>query len=149
IGVRIAPVTGSGVTPAWIWSVRKPMCPIVAPLPKIPLVGSAEAVADRANRRDPGRPFLAEFGAYPPDVDVDGSGAAVVVVPPHLREELLAAPYPARVLDQEPQQFVFHVGEVDRRAPEGRLVGERVQFQVLEAKDLLGLVGRGVAAQSH
>src|SRR5690606_31757368 len=114
----------------------------------VPLAGSAEAVPHRADRGDPRRPLLAELGPDPADVDVDGPRPAVVVVSPHLRQQLLTAPDPARVLDQEPEQLVLHVGEDDRLAGDGRLVGEGVQLQGLEPEDLFRVDGGRLTTQA-
>ena len=65
-------------------------------------------------------------------MDVDRSGTTEVVISPHLGQDLLAAPHPIRVLDKEPQQLVLHIGQVLGIPRNLRLVGGRVQFEVLE-----------------
>jgi len=60
----------------------------------------------------------AELGAQPADVDVDGAGAAEVVVAPDLLQQLRPREHPARVLSQVLQQLELLVGEVERAAAE-------------------------------
>jgi hypothetical protein len=43
-----------------------------------------------------------------------------------------------RVLDEEPEQFVLHIGEVDGNRVESCLVGEEVELEILEVMNLLG-----------
>jgi hypothetical protein len=43
-----------------------------------------ESVTDVADGTDQGLMFGAKFGPQPPDVDVHGAGAAVIVVAPHV-----------------------------------------------------------------
>jgi len=52
--------------------------------------GLAKAVAHRADGGDPRGPFFSEFGPETTDMNVDRAGAAVVVISPHLGEELLS-----------------------------------------------------------
>ena len=72
--------------------------------------------------------LAAELGAQPPDVDVDGAGAAEVVVAPDLLEQLGAAEHAARVLGEELEQLELLVGQVEQPAPDpggvGRLVDD-------------------------
>ena len=82
--------------------------------------GLAEAVADRAHGLDEVGVLLAELGPQAPDVDVDGAGAAVVLVAPHPRQQRLAGEHLARVGGEELQQLVLHVGEVERLARRSR-----------------------------
>jgi hypothetical protein len=73
--------------------------------------------------------LLAELGAKPPYVDVDRPGAPVVLVAPYPVEQGLAGEDLARVLAQEPQQLVLHVGQVEHAAGHRRLVGLEVEDQ--------------------
>ena len=54
---------------------------------------------------------------------VDGACSAVVLVTPHSAEQDLAGEDLAGVLGEELQQFVFHVGEIQRASCDGRLIG--------------------------
>ena len=72
-----------------------------------------EAVADVADRADQRLVLAAELGAQPAHVDVDGAGAAEVVVAPDLLEQLRAGEDAARVLGQELHQLELLVGEVE------------------------------------
>src|ERR1039458_8049967 len=78
------PVGRSGWTAADPIVVR-PLGPPVRGGP----AGLAEAVADRAHGLDQVRVFLAQLCPKPPDVDVDGAGAAVVLVAPDPIEQRL------------------------------------------------------------
>ena len=84
--------------------------------------------------------LLAELGAEATDVDVDGSRAAVVLVAPDPVEECLAREHPAGVRREEAEQLVLHVGEVERAARDGGLVGLEVQGE-LAVLDHLGAEG--------
>ena len=63
-------------------------------------------------------------------VDVDGPRPAVVLVAPDPRQQDLAGEDLARVLGEELEQLVFHVGEIERSARHRRLVGLEVQHEV-------------------
>ena len=71
--------------------------------------------------------LLAELGAQSADVDVDRARAAVVLVAPHAREQLLAGEHLAGMRDEELEQLVLHVGEVERLAVDRGLVRLEVQ----------------------
>jgi len=60
-------------------------------------------------------------------VDVDGARPAVVLVAPHPRQERFAGEDLARVLREELEQLVLHVGEVERSGVDGRLVRLQVE----------------------
>ena len=98
--------------------------------------GLTEPVADRAHRLDQVRVLLAELGPEPPHVDVDRARAAVVLVAPHPREQLLAGEHLARVRREELQQLVLHVREVERPVAERGLVGLEVEHEVAVLDDL-------------
>ena len=98
--------------------------------------GLTEAVADRPDRRDESGVLLAELGPQATHVDVDGAGAAVVLVPPHPLEQLFAREHFAGVRDEELQQLVFHVREVERLAVHRGLVGLEVQHELAVRRDL-------------
>ena len=89
----------------------------------------AEPVADRAHRRYQVGVLLAQLGPQPADVDVDGPGAAVVLVPPHPRQQRLPGEDLARVGGQELEQLVLHEGERKRAAGHRRLVRLQVEHQ--------------------
>jgi hypothetical protein len=72
---------------------------------------------------------FAELGAQAADVHIDGAGAAVVLVAPHPAQQDLAGEHLARVLGEELQQLVLHVGEIQRVAVDRGLVGLQVQCQ--------------------
>src|SRR5688572_8455373 len=69
------------------------------------LTDQGEPVADVADGADQVLVVGAELGAETPDVDVHGARAAVVVVAPHLGEQLLAGKHTAWVLRQVLQEF--------------------------------------------
>jgi hypothetical protein len=73
--------------------------------------------------------LLAQLGPQAPDVDVDGAGAAVVLVAPDPAEQGLAGEDLARVGGQEAQQLVLHVGEVEGPAGHRGLVGLEVEHE--------------------
>jgi hypothetical protein len=102
-----------------------------------------EAVPDRPDGRDEVGVLLAELGPQPPDVDVDGPGAAVVLVPPHPAEQGLPGEHPARVGGEELEQLVLHVGEVEGAAGDHRLVGLQVEHQ----RPVLHQLGAGAPAR--
>src|SRR3954452_5358852 len=72
------------------------------------------AVPDAAQRPNPLCMLLPELGPQPANVHVDGPRAAVVVVAPHVAEQRVAREHAVWVRDEELQEFVLHVGEVDR-----------------------------------
>ena len=88
----------------------------------------------------------AELGAEAADVDVDGAGAAEVVVAPDLLEQLLAAEDAARVLGEVLQELELLVGQVEGAAADAGGVGGVVDDD-LAAVDHVGgrVVGRGGA----
>src|SRR4029453_4241563 len=100
--------------------------------------GLAEAVAHRAHGLDQAGVLLAELGPEPPDVDVDGAGAAVVLVAPDPGQQGLAGEDLARGLGQELEQLVIHVGGVEGPAVDEGLVGLEVEDQRV-VLDQLGL----------
>src|SRR2546423_9267985 len=74
----------------------------------------AELVADGAHGLDEAGVLLAELGPQPPDVDVDGSRAAVVLVAPDACQKRLAREDLSGMGGEELQQLVLHVGQVER-----------------------------------
>src|SRR5690242_9052331 len=80
---------GRGVTPG---HAQVPLRPVA--------LDRHEPVADVAHGADPGLVLGAEHRAQPPDVDVDRTRAAEVVVAPDLLEQLRPGEDPARVLGQ-------------------------------------------------
>src|SRR5690606_23128927 len=80
IGVRTAPVAGSGVTPAWIWSVRNPMGRIVVGPPGSVCVGR-QGVSIYA------RSTLTEHSFSPPAGFEQRAYAVVEVLGEHLPGE--------------------------------------------------------------
>ena len=74
-----------------------------------------EPVADVAHGADHRLVLGPELGPQPPDMDVDGAGAAVVVIAPDVAEQLLAAEHPPRMLRQVLQQLELGVGQVELR----------------------------------
>ncbi len=89
-----------------------------------------ELVADVADGADQRLVLDAELGAQPADVDVDGAGAAEVVVAPDLLQQLVPGEDPARVLGEELEQLELLVGEVERPARELGGVGVLVDGQL-------------------
>ena len=73
-------------------------------------------------------------------MDVHGSGAAVVVVAPDLRENQFPRPHALWVHDEEPKQFVLHEGEVARVPGDRRLVRCGVELQVVMLEDWIGVL---------
>jgi hypothetical protein len=53
---------------------------------------------------------VAQLGAQAPDVNVNGSSAAEVVIAPNLAEQLVASEYSARMLHQKLEQREFFEG---------------------------------------
>ena len=89
---------------------------------------------------------LAGFGAglpQTPDMHIDGPGATVVVVPPHLLQKLGAGEHAARVLHQVLKQFEFLVCQIDRMTVQGSGVTVRVHNKIAGAD--LTVDGSGVA----
>src|SRR3954452_11934319 len=76
------------------------------------LVGD-EPVPHVADGADEGLVLAAELRAPPSHVDVDGAGAAEVVVAPYLLEQLRPAEHPTRMLREELQQLELLVGQVE------------------------------------
>src|SRR5690606_26041725 len=79
------------------------------------LVMQVEAVPDVADGADD-LLGIAELGAQAPHVHVDRAGAAEVVVPPHVAEQLLAGEHPGRVRGEEVQELELLVGQVQGAA---------------------------------
>ncbi len=103
----------------------------------------AEAVADGADRLDQVGVLLAELGPEAPDVDVDGAGAAVVLVAPDPAEQRLAGEDLAGSGGQEAQELVLHEGEVEDPARHRRLVGLQVEHERAVLDELgVGAPGR-------
>src|SRR5687767_13860353 len=73
-----------------------------------------ELVADVAHGADEGLVLGAELGAQPAHVDVDGAGAAEVVVAPDLLQQLGAGEHPAGVLREVLEELELLVGQVER-----------------------------------
>jgi hypothetical protein len=71
-----------------------------------------DSVADAADRRDH-RDVVAEFGAQPPDVHVDGPGLRAVGGTPHVGEQGLSAEHLAVAAAQMEQQVELHPGELE------------------------------------
>ena len=83
-------------------------------------------------------------------MDVDGSGAAVVVVAPDLLEQLAAAEDPARVLREELQQLELLVGEVEDLAADPGGVARLVDGHLAGGdRELLAVVGGLGATQGQ
>src|SRR2546430_170981 len=117
------------VVPARTSPQASPLLPGRA-IPTGQRAGLAEPVADRPHGLDQPGSLLPELGSETPDVDVDGPCPAVVLVPPHARQELLAGEHLARVGGEEPQELVLHVREVEGSAGHRRLVGLEVEDEV-------------------
>src|SRR5215203_833013 len=99
-----------------------------------------ELVADVAHGADQRLVLGAELGAQPPHVDVDGAGAAEVVVAPDLLQQLGAGEDPAGVLGEVLEELELLVGQVQR--PPAQLRG----VAVLVDDQLAGLGHAAVAA---
>ena len=56
-------------------------------------------------------------------MDINGSGTAVVFVPPHPAEEGLSIEYTTGVRSQKLEELVFHEGQVEGRVIDRSLVG--------------------------
>ena len=107
-----------------------------------------ELVADVADGADHRLVLGAELGAQPPHVDVDGAGAAEVVVAPDLLQQLGAGEDPARVLGEVLEQLELLVGEVERAAAELGRVAVLVDDQLAGLGDAaVGAVGGGGGGQ--
>jgi len=85
--------------------------PEVAAFLDLPVVTYAGAVELRDGPE--GLVVRAELGAQPPDVDVDRTGAAEVVVPPDLLQQLGPGEHPARMLREVLEQLELLVGQVE------------------------------------
>ena len=79
-----------------------------------------EFVTDVADGSDQRLVFGAELGTQPPYVYVDGAGAAEVVVPPDLLQQLGSAEDPAWVLGEVLEQLELLVGQIQRSAAQLR-----------------------------
>ena len=77
-----------------------------------------EPVADVADGADQRLVLRPELGAQPPDVDVDGAGAAEVVVAPDLLQQLVAGEDPAGVLGEVLEQLELLERQVERALPD-------------------------------
>src|SRR5215469_4622350 len=75
-----------------------------------------EPVAHVADGADQRFVLRAELGAKPPDMDVDSSGTAEVVVAPDLLEQLGSAEHPAWMLRQKLQQLELLERQIQRPA---------------------------------
>ena len=73
--------------------------------------------------------FFAEFGAQSPHMHIDGAGATVILVSPDSIQKCLASKDLARVGGEESEEFVFHVGEVERATSDRGLIGLDVEEQ--------------------
>ena len=71
--------------------------------------------------------MFTELGAQTSDVNIDGACAAVVLVPPHTTEQRFAREHFARIRGKELQEFVFHVGEIERCATDSGLIGLEIE----------------------
>src|SRR5215469_11810456 len=100
-----------------------------------------EPVSDVPHGADQRLILRAQLGPQPPDVHVDGPGAAEVVVAPDLLKQLRPGEYPARMLRQELQQLELLECEVQRPAVYPSRVGRLVDNQPA-GRDLVGLLGR-------
>src|SRR5688572_23642302 len=89
-----------------------------------------EAVAHRPHGLDHVGMLLAELGAQPANVNVDGARAAVVLVAPDAVEEHLSGEDFAGVLSQKLEQLVLHVREVEMMSADRRLIGRHVELQL-------------------
>ena len=96
--------------------------------------------------------FAAELGAQTADVHVDRARAAVVVIAPHLLQQLRAREHPARMLHQVFEQFEFLVGQIDRDATQVRGVAVGVHDQLARADQSVllrvGLLRRAICGHS-
>ncbi len=77
----------------------------------------------------------AEFGPQPAHVDVDRPGTSVVVITPHLLQELSTGEDSARMLREVLQQLEFLEGELERTASQLGRVGGLVHRQVAGPDD--------------
>ena len=71
--------------------------------------------------------LLPKFGSQTSDMDVYGARSAVVVVSPHSAEKGLPCEYLPRVGGQKPKELVFHIGQVNRLAINGRLISLEIE----------------------
>ncbi|MPM34156.1 hypothetical protein SDC9_80738 [bioreactor metagenome] len=106
-----------------------------------------QAVADVADGADDALVLGAQLGPQPPDVDVDRTGTAEVVVAPDVGEELLAAEHPPGVLQQVLQQLELGVGEIQRLAVDRRRVAGVVDGHAARGDHLVAADRRGHQAQ--
>ena len=104
--------------------------------------GTGRSGSRRSGPSDEVGVLLAELGPQAPDVDVDGAGAAVVLVAPHPRQQRLAGEHLAGVRGEELEQLVLHVGEVERVAVDGGLVGLEVEHERRRTRRSSGAVPR-------
>ena len=80
----------------------------------------------------------AELGPQPPDVDVDGAGAAEEVVAPDLLEQLGAGEDAAGVLGEVLEELELLVREVERAPAQAGGVGRLVDDELAEHQRALG-----------
>jgi hypothetical protein len=106
-----------------------------------------ELVADVAHRADERLVLDTELGAQTTDVDVDGAGAAVVVVAPHLLQQLGAGEHPSRVLGKELEELELLEREVECFPAQPGGVGLLVDREVARADDAAGVVDLGRRCQ--
>src|SRR5690606_20606496 len=102
--------------------------------------GTGEAVADIADRADERLPLGTELGPQPPDVHIHRAGAAVVVHPPHLLEQLLARHHSAAVLHEVLEQLELLEGQVQRTATRADRPAVLVDHHVGHADRAPGIV---------
>ncbi len=84
---RLSPVCVNFGPPALLSDAANPGLAVGS---SVVVVRSSEPVSDGSHGGDPRGPFFTELGPQPSDMNVHGSGTAVVVITPDLGQELFA-----------------------------------------------------------
>ena len=89
-----------------------------------------ETIADVAHGADEMLVLAAQLGAQTTDMHVHSAGAAVIVVAPHLLQQLRTREHAARMLHQILEQLELLVRQVDRMAVQTGRIAIRIHHQI-------------------
>ena len=73
-----------------------------------------------------------DFGTKTSDVDINGPGAAIIIVSPHLIEQHFTGERLARMRRKEFEQLKFFVGQVDRLAADMHFIALEINDETAE-----------------